>query len=294
MSDIQSEMRAVAKELLESGEATVVIGWEKGTMPYNSTPVMIRSAADVDKLIWDEYCQQNLSTYLIDFIYSEDKVAIFAKGCDTRAYNRLIQDKRISADKSIIIGVPCSGMKSAKAAAKLPEGAEVPMAKACKECRHPNPVAFDRKIGQDVTPWCTEKDFSDVEAIEAMGQDEKAAFWKEQYSKCIRCYACRNICPACNCTSCIFDQSASGWQSKDINASENQFYGVTRAFHVAGRCVECGQCEMVCPSDIPIMLMNKKFIKDIDTLFGAYEAGIETEGPVPLSHYEVSDPEEFM
>lgn len=294
MSDIQSEMRAVAKELLESGEATVVIGWEKGTMPYNSTPVMIRSAAEVDKLIWDEYCQQNLSTYLIDFIYTEDKVAIFAKGCDTRAYNRLIQDKRITADKCIIIGVPCSGMKNAKAAARLPEGAEVPMANACKECRYPNPVIFDRKIGQDVTPWCTEKNFADVEAIEAMGQDEKAAFWQSQYSKCIRCYACRNICPACNCTSCIFDQSASGWQSKDINASENEFYGVTRAFHVAGRCIECGQCEMVCPSDIPIMLMNKKFIKDIDTLFGAYEAGIETEGPTPLSHYEVSDPEEFM
>lgn len=294
MSDIQSEMRAVAKELLESGEATVVIGWEKGTMPYNSTPVMIRSAAEVDKLIWDEYCQQNLSTYLIDFIYTEDKVAIFAKGCDTRAYNRLIQDKRITADKCIIIGVPCSGMKNAKAAARLPEGAEVPMANACKECRYPNPVVFDRKIGQDVTPWCTEKNFADVEAIEAMGQDEKAAFWQNQYSKCIRCYACRNICPACNCTNCIFDQSASGWQSKDINASENEFYGVTRAFHVAGRCIECGQCEMVCPSDIPIMLMNKKFIKDIDTLFGAYEAGIETEGPTPLSHYEVSDPEEFM
>lgn len=294
MSDIQSEMRAVAKELLESGEATVVIGWEKGTMPYNSTPVMIRSAAEVDKLIWDEYCQQNLSTYLIDFIYTEDKVAIFAKGCDTRAYNRLIQDKRITADKCIIIGVPCSGMKNAKAAARLPEGAEVPMANACKECRYPNPVVFDRKIGQDVTPWCTEKNFADVEAIEAMGQDEKAAFWQSQYSKCIRCYACRNICPACNCTRCIFDQSASGWQSKDINASENEFYGVTRAFHVAGRCIECGQCEMVCPSDIPIMLMNKKFIKDIDTLFGVYEAGIETEGPTPLSHYEVSDPEEFM
>lgn len=294
MSDIQSEMRVVAKELLESGEATVVIGWEKGTMPYNSTPVMIRSAAEVDKLIWDEYCQQNLSTYLIDFIYTEDKVAIFAKGCDTRAYNRLIQDKRITADKCIIIGVPCSGMKNAKAASRLPEGAEVPMANACKECRYPNPVIFDRKIGQDVTPWCTEKNFADVEAIEAMGQDEKAAFWQSQYSKCIRCYACRNICPACNCTNCIFDQSASGWQSKDINASENEFYGVTRAFHVAGRCIECGQCEMVCPSDIPIMLMNKKFIKDIDTLFGAYEAGIETEGPTPLSHYEVSDPEEFM
>lgn len=57
------------------------------------------------------------------------------------------------------------------------------MSKACKECRYPNPVVFDRKIGQDVTPWCTEKDFSDVEAIEAMDQDAKAAFWKEQYTK---------------------------------------------------------------------------------------------------------------
>lgn len=293
-SKVQDEMRATAKELLESGEATVVIGWEKGTMPYNSTPVMIRSVEEVDKLIWDEYCQTNLSIYLIDYIYSEDKVAIFAKGCDTRAFNRLIQDKRITHDNTIVIGVPCPGMKSAKEAAKLEEGEEVPMAKACRECRHPNPVVFDRKIGEDVTPWCTEKTFRDVEAIEKMDKDKKAQFWRNQYSKCIRCYACRNICPACNCTNCIFDQSASGWCSKDINASENQFYGVTRAFHVAGRCIECGQCEMVCPADIPIMLMNKKFIKDIDTLFGDYEAGLETEGPVPLSHFEKDDPEEFM
>ncbi|MBQ6853310.1 MAG: 4Fe-4S ferredoxin, partial [Peptococcaceae bacterium] len=95
---IQNEMRNIARELLESGEATMVIGWEKGALPYQSTPVMIRSAEDVDKLIWDEYCQQNLSTYLIDYIYTDEKVAIFAKGCDTRAYNRLIQDNRIKAE----------------------------------------------------------------------------------------------------------------------------------------------------------------------------------------------------
>ena len=291
---IQNKMRDIAAELLESGKATIVIGWEKGALPYQSTPVMIRSAADVDKLIWDEYCQQNLSTYLIDYIYTDEKVAIFAKGCDTRAYNRLIQDNRIKAENCIIIGVPCSGMKNAREAAKLPQGAEVPMANACKECRYPNPVTYDYKIGDDVTPWCAERDFSYVEAIEAMPADEKYAFWQSQYTKCIRCYACRNICPACNCTNCIFDQSASGWCSKDVNASENQFYGVTRAFHVAGRCIECGQCEMVCPSEVPIMLMNKKFIKDIDTLFGSHEAGIDIETPAPLSHFSVSDPEEFM
>lgn len=292
--EIQTEMRAVAKALLESGEATIVIGWEKGALPYQNTPVMIRSAADVDKLIWDAYCQQNLSTYLIDYIYTDEKVAIFAKGCDTRAYNRLIQDNRIKAENAIVIGVPCPGMKNAREAAKLPEDAEVPMANACKECRYPNPVVCDRQIGEAVTPWCTERDFSDVMKIEAMDADAKYAFWQSQYTKCIRCYACRNICPACSCTSCIFDQSASGWCSKDVNASENQFYGVTRAFHVAGRCIECGQCEMVCPSEVPIMLMNKKFIKDIDSLFGVHEAGIDVDTPAPLSHYSVSDPEEFM
>ena len=291
---IQNKMRDIAVELLESGKATIVIGWEKGALPYQSTPVMIRSAKDADKLIWDEYCQQNLSTYLIDYIYTDEKVAIFAKGCDTRAYNRLIQDNRIKKENSIVIGIPCTGMKNAREAAKLSADAEVPMANACKECRYPNPVTYDYILGDPVTPWCTTRDFSDVEAIEAMSADEKYAFWNSQYTKCIRCYACRNICPACNCTNCIFDQSASGWCSKDVNASENQFYGVTRAFHTAGRCIECGQCEMVCPSEVPIMLMNKKFIKDIDTLFGTHEAGLDIHTPAPLSHYSVSDPEEFM
>ena len=42
------------------------------------------------------------------------------------------------------------------------------------------------------------------------------------------------------------------------------------------------------------MLMNKKFIKDIDSLFGNYEAGLVTEGTTPLNSYQVADPEEFM
>jgi len=292
MLEMQQEMQKVAKELLESGEATVVIGWEKGALPYQTSPVLIRSASEVEKLVWDEYCQQNLSNYLIDFIYSEEKVAIFAKGCDTRAFNRLVQDKRIKAEQFIVIGVPCPGMKDRKQAAK--GVTDVPLAKACQECRYPNPVYANRTLGQPVTPRATAPDYSDVEAIEAMSADEKYNFWQEQYSKCIRCYACRNVCPACNCTNCIFEQSKSGWQSKDINASENQFYGLTRAFHVAGRCIECGQCDMVCPSDVPIMLMNKKAKKDLDDLFGKYDAGLETESLIPLGRYDVNDPEEFM
>ena len=42
------------------------------------------------------------------------------------------------------------------------------------------------------------------------------------------------------------------------------------------------------------MLMNKKYIKDINDLFGAYDAGIDIEAPAPLGSYKLDDPEEFM
>ena len=47
MQNLTSKMRECAKKLLEKGEVTAVIGWEKGTFWYQSTPVMITDANDV-------------------------------------------------------------------------------------------------------------------------------------------------------------------------------------------------------------------------------------------------------
>lgn len=290
---IIQEMQKIATELLNSKEVVQVIGWEKGSFWYQSTPVLLNTPEEVEKLVWDDYCWPNLSKYLLDFKYLEGKTAIFVKGCDSRAFNRLLQDKQVKREQVVLIGLPCQGMKDHKLAPNLAEDA-VPMAKICQSCRYPNPVVYDHLIGEPVTPWQKEQDFSDVLALEALSSDQRYAFWQKEHTKCIRCYACRNVCPACNCLKCIFDQSASGWSSKDINPSENQFYAMTRATHVAGRCIECGQCEAVCPADIPIMLMNKKLIKDINELFGPYDSGLETENPTPLGHFTLDDPEEFM
>lgn len=292
---IQAEMRRLAKELLTSGQVTKVIGWEAGTFWYQATPVLIKTPEEADRLIWNQYCQPNLSKYLLDFRFEEGKMAIFVKGCDARAYNRLLQDNQLQREKAYLIGIPCSGMKDHRIAqTKEADESDIPLAKICQSCRYPNPVVYDQLIGEAVTLWQTESDFGDVLAIEALSADERYAFWQQEHTKCIRCYACRNVCPACNCRKCIFEQSASGWSSKDINAAENQFYAMTRAIHVAGRCIECGQCEYVCPSGLPIMLMNKKLIKDIDQLFGQYDAGIKIDNPTPLGHFAQDDPEEFM
>ena len=49
--------------------------------------------------------------------------------------------------------------------------------------------------------------FAEVEKIETMSPEEKFAFFQKELSKCIRCNACRNVCPACSCRKCVFDST---------------------------------------------------------------------------------------
>jgi len=276
-----------------------VIGWEKGTFWYLSPPAFIDKPEDVEKLVWDEYCHNNLSKYLLDLKNQEGKAAIFVKGCDSRAFNRLLQDKQINREKVILIGVPCEGLKDQAKAKELGQNGDIPQAEKCEGCQYPNPLVYDYLVGEEaqldeVAATKEAPDYSDVKAIEEMTPDEKYDFWTKQYDRCIRCYACRNVCPACSCRECVFDQTRIGWIGKANNSSENKFFALTRAMHVAGRCIECGECERACPMDIPIMLLNKKLIKDINELFGENAAGIDPEGNLPLGHFDKNDPEEFM
>ncbi|WP_242941990.1 4Fe-4S dicluster domain-containing protein [Desulfonispora thiosulfatigenes] len=285
------KMREVAKELLSNGDVKVIIGWEKGTFPNISCPAFIDKPEDVERLVWDDYCHANLSSYLLDYRKSDDKIGIFVKGCDSRGVNRLLQDLQATREKIYVIGIPCTGLKDSETNEKPQK---------CVECRYPNPLIYDKLIGEEqklneVAATVEAREFKDVKGIEAMNTEEKNQFWEDNYSSCIRCYACRNICSACNCTSCIFDTTATqGWIGKANNVDENKFFALTRAFHVAGRCVECGECERVCPMNIPIMSLNRKLTQDIGDLFGEFDAGVNVESPLPLGHFDkLNDPEEF-
>lgn len=97
-------------------------------------------------------------------------------------------------------------------------------------------------------------------------------------------------CPACTCRTCVFDNPKSGVAAKVNNTDfeENMFH-VIRAFHVAGRCTDCGECSRVCPQNIPLHLLNRKFIKDIDTFYGDFQAGTEVGVRGPLISYTKED-----
>jgi len=125
-----------------------------------------------------------------------------------------------------------------------------------------------------------------------MTEEQRYAFWKAQLSKCIRCNACRNVCPACTCINCVFDNNASGIAGKaNSDEFEEKLYHIVRAYHVAGRCTDCGECSRVCPQNIPLHLINRKFIKDINENYGEYQAGAEVNARNPLVNYTKTDVE---
>ena len=159
----------------------------------------------------------------------------------------------------------------------------------CVRCKSKKHVAYDELLGEDGEVADSSR-FDEVAEIEKMTPDERFAFWQNELSRCIRCNACRNVCPACTCEKCVFDNPASGVENKAAsNSFEDSMFHIIRAFHVAGRCTDCGECSRVCPEHIPLHLLNRKFIKDIDSFYGDYQAGAEVGSRAPVVNYTTDD-----
>jgi ferredoxin len=163
------------------------------------------------------------------------------------------------------------------------------MAERCIACKSKKVVIFDEMIGENGEEIDSNR-FDIVAKLEAMTPDERFEFWQNELSKCIRCNACRNVCPACTCEKCVFDNDNSGIAQKAAsNSFEENMFHIIRAFHVAGRCTDCGECSRVCPQGIPLHLLNRKFIKDANELYGEYQAGADMDTRPPLVNFTFDD-----
>lgn len=314
-----------AKELLSDGTVARVLGWRKGDLGYNPEPGFFNSEAELSDFVYSGFCGANLSKYMIEASKQEGRTLVFLKPCDTYSFNQLLMEHRVDRDKAYIIGVGCSGkldihkiqekgIKGIKAVREqfpgsgtgdtgeatllfdtiygkrsCPRG-EVLLSR-CHVCKGKEHMIFDERIGDSVETTDQER-FAEVEKIEAMTPQERFAYFRSELSKCIRCNACRNVCPACSCRRCIFDSTKfdSAQKANSDSFEENMFH-IIRAFHVAGRCTDCGECSRVCPQGIPLHLFNRKFIKDIDTLYGEYHAGERIDCETPLTDFTFNDAE---
>jgi L-lactate utilization protein LutB len=190
-----------------------------------------------------------------------------------------LKENRISKDDVYAVAVPCQDTL---------DGGE-----PCDNCKNKKPVSCDESIGFDEEKLMGEsKRMKEVEKLEKMTADERNAFWKNEFSRCIRCNACRNVCPACTCEKCVFDNNALYTSQKvAVTSFEESLFHIIRAWHVAGRCTDCGECSRVCPQGIPLHLLNRKFIKDINSIYGEYQAGADMESKPVMWTFKEDDPE---
>jgi len=315
MQEINQLMIKRAKEMLESGEVNRVIGWKKGDFYYDNSPATF-TLDNIDELVYNSFCGANLSKYLVAESKKEGKVLIFLKPCDTYSFNQLLSEHRINKDNIYVIAIECQGKLDIDKVQKkvndaivsvdeegfnikvktLMDEIELPKYEyyltKCATCKSKEFATFDEKIVINDMAADPNARFEEVEKLEKMTTDERYEFWRNELSKCIRCNACRNVCPACTCTNCVFDTPKSGISGKaPVNTFEENLYHIIRAYHVVGRCTDCGECSRVCPQNIPLHLINRKFIKDINTNYGVFQAGAKVSGDNPIVNYTKGDKE---
>lgn len=304
-----------AAELLADGSVARVLGWKAGDLPYNPEPAYFKNAEDLEQFVYNGFCGANLSKYMIEASKQSGKTLIFLKPCDTYSFNQLLKEHRVDRDKAWIIGVGCHGKldieqireQGVKGIEQVEEEGDrlkiqtlygekelsyqSAMLERCSVCKGKEHKIYDELIGESAETGSGER-FGRVEDVEAMSPEAKFAFFRKELSKCIRCNACRNVCPACSCRKCVFDSNQfDSAQKANVDSFEEKMFHIIRAFHVAGRCTDCGECSRVCPQGIPLHLFNRKFIKDIDELYGAYQAGEDTDTKGPLTDFTFEDAE---
>jgi formate dehydrogenase subunit beta len=134
----------------------------------------------------------------------------------------------------------------------------------------------DREAIDSARVW-QERDFADLRGT---GLEERFAYWTGQFSQCIKCFGCRDACPICYCADCYLEADrglvVGGKVPPDV------MFPILRTIHVADSCVNCGQCQDVCPSELPLSRLTHMLNAEIGSVLG-YEPGMDIRVPPPLS-----------
>ena len=107
------------------------------------------------------------------------------------------------------------------------------------------------------------------------GKERLQKIMKET-SRCIKCYSCIENCPICYCEDCTTKNPAYVTPGQ---LPPNFMFHLIRFAHIADSCVNCGQCEELCPAEIPNALFMHAQQVELEKMFG-HVPGVDMELPL--------------
>jgi coenzyme F420-reducing hydrogenase delta subunit/ferredoxin len=273
-SPAQTHLRETAARLLTDGTVKVVIGYgDRG-------PAFITRPEDAARLVWNETCFANLTTYLKrQEVRALGKPAIVLKGCDERGLVVLEKESQVERAQVYTIGMPCPGMGQPK----------------CAACDTREARFADETIAAEdgPAPTPTAGRYAALDPLLQKSSEERLAFWTAEFDRCLKCYACRQVCPMCFCERCLADKNRPQAIDTSPHRKGNFAWHLSRAMHLAGRCVGCDECTRACPAGIDLRLLNLALAHAVETRF-AYRAGMDPAAESLVGAYSLNDKEEFI
>jgi formate dehydrogenase subunit beta len=95
-----------------------------------------------------------------------------------------------------------------------------------------------------------------------------ATLWEtinKETSRCIKCYSCIENCPVCFTASDELKKDTLMVRRGEL--PPNSMFHLRRFSHISDTCVNCGQCEELCPMDIPMALFSHAIRVEGDAAF---------------------------
>ena len=256
------KVKEKVKELLKSGKIKGFLGLcEKHG---HIGPNLFVDENDLDNLVVGDWKKPGDTRYPLNKLlihlarkYPEDTFGVLVRGCDERGLKTLYIWNQLNPNNIIPVGIAC------------PQE----LADAC-ECSQPFPEEF---VAGEKAKESTPVSVANVDDLDLTA---RFAHWMDEFSKCIKCYGCRNICPMCFCKECSLETDEL-ISTGDI-PPEIPVFHLTRAMHMAGRCIDCGLCEEACPSDIPLRTLYKKVSEIMEKEFEYRTGYMDEKSPLNI------------
>ena len=279
---MQSQLQEKTAELLTDKKVNVIIGfgqYESG----NPGAVFVTSPHQTDRLLWNNRCSENLTVYLTKKeIKKLGKPGIVVKGCDAKTLAVLESEHQIDRDEMVVIGVACSGVQ-----------VHGQLQDKCLACDVQQPPHCDIVVGESTPAETKGERYAKLDQLLAMTAEQRLEYWKKEFARCVKCYACRQNCPLCYCEVCVADKNRPTRIDTSATLKGNFAWNILRAFHLAGRCVGCSACATACPAGIDLDLLNLTLAKAAEEHF-QFRSGIHRNTEPLIGTFSPDDHERFI